>query len=111
MRSVGRRVGGACAAGYRVVLSRFQGRGLHPEGWGLTTQSDPDPPPCTRTPMHMARHVFLTGPPGDPGAAGLGGGEVVRLDLGPVSGLGGKEGQEDGGAQVSGPQRQAVTLP
>lgn len=67
-----------------------QGRGLQRKGWSLAAHSDPRPPrsgpPRTQTPTHMSRHVFLTGPPGDPEPAGLGG-EVERLDLCPVSGL------------------------
>lgn len=70
----------------------------------------------------MARHVFLTGPPGDPGPARLGG-EGARPD--PPSGSpslaalaawlgalqpGGREGREDGGAPVSGSQRPAATM-
>lgn len=97
--------GGAFAAGRGVTFSV--------RGWawpaGLTG------PARTRTPMHMAQHVFLTGSPGDLGPAGLGG-EVVCLDLSlrspawlDVLQPGGKEGQENSGALVSGPPEPVVT--
>lgn len=69
----------------------------------------------------MARHVFLTGPPGDPGPAGLGG-EGTRPEQSVSPALaevavwldalqpGGREGREERGARFSGPQRPAVTM-
>lgn len=69
----------------------------------------------------MARHVFLTGPPGDPGPARLGGegarpGQSVSPALAAVAVWlgalqpGGREGREERCARFSGPQRPAVTM-